>query len=308
MGTLIARKHIFWGLASAFLISGCAAPALFKPAEKGDLAALNALLASGADPNAHRRAYGNRTALHEAANKSQAAAAKLLLEHGADPNAVAACGSTPLHFAACAGNPELVQLLLEAGANPAPPGAAGRCGYISFDSTAIGTPLQLAEQNGNTMAADLIKAAIANKLGLTRGGEETAREYGPLAGALLKNYRGGGKTIAVAGFSYADGRASADGDVVAARMTTALIKQNRLSVLERKEIQKVLGELKLQNAGAIDPDSAKRLGKMLGADLLVVGTMAELQGGLLELNIRLADVETGTAVMAVTGQVRKNWI
>lgn len=292
--------------ALALLACGCASPVLFKPAAKGDVARISSLLASGADPNEHRRAYANRIALHLAAAKSRTEAAKLLIEHGSDVNAVAADDSTPLHYAACEGNAEMVQLLLQAGANPAPP--SGECSFPSMNEKHHGTPLQLAEQNDHAMAAQLIRAAISARLGLMTGGAKNADEYGPMVAALLKGYDGGGKTIAVTGFSYADGRPSSDGDIVAARVTTELIKLKRLTVVERKEIQKMLGELKLQSAGAIDHDSAKKLGKMLGADLLVVGTMAELPGGMLELNVRLAGVESGTAISAVSGQVQKNWL
>jgi curli biogenesis system outer membrane secretion channel CsgG len=127
-------------------------------------------------------------------------------------------------------------------------------------------------------------------------------------GALLKDYSGGGKTIAVAGFSYADGRVSPDGNVVAERVTTELIKTKRLKVVERKEIQKVLGELRLQSAGAIDQASAKKLGSLLGADLIVIGTLAELPGNKLELNVRMAGVESGEAISAVSGHVVKDWL
>lgn len=292
--------------ALALFVCGCASPVLFKPAAKGDVARISALLASGADPNEHRTAYANRIALHLAAAKSRTEAVRLLIEHGSDVNAVDSGDGTPLHYAACEGNAEIVQLLLQAGANPAPPSAG--CYFPSVSKKDQGTPLQLAEQHGHTMAAQLIRAAIASRLGLTAGSAKNADEYGPIVAALVKGYDGGGRTIAVAGFSYADGRPSSDGDIVTARVTTELIKLKRLTVVERKEIQKMLGELKLQNAGTMDPDSAKKLGKMLGADLLVVGTMAELPGGMLELNLRLAGVESGTAISAVSGQVRKNWL
>ena len=294
--------HIYAAL--MFLACGCASPPLYNPAKDGNIAKVRALLASGAVPDEHRRAYANRTALHMAAARSRVDVARLLLEHGADPNARLTDGvTTPLHFAACAGNVEIIKLLLENGADPDPSIEPGGC-----EGPGVGTPLQLAEKNVNTMAAELIKAAIASKSGLTAGGIKNANEYAPLVGALLKDYGGEGKTIAVAGFSYADGRASSDGDVVAARLTTALIKLKKLKVVERKEIQKMLEELKMQSAGAMDPDSAKKLGKMLGADLLVLGSMAELPEKVLELNVRLANVESGEAVGAVTGRVSKDWL
>lgn len=299
----------------ALVTCGCAAPALYSSAGRGDLAAMRSQLAAGADPNVHTNLYANETPLHVAAWNSKVEAARLLIEHGADVNFEAVASSvghkkvfgTPLHYAACIGNVEMVQLLLENGANPDP--GPGMCaGATGFDDKDMGTPLQIADKRGNRMAAELIKSAVSSKLGLTAGGARNADEYGPIVGALLKDYRGEGKTIAVANFSYADGRSSSDGDVVAARVSTELIKLRKLKVVERKEIQKVLGELKLQSTGAISPDSAKKIGRMLGADLLVVGTMTELPGNVLELNVRLAEVESGEAVGAASGQVQKNWL
>ncbi len=308
--------NIYIFTALILLACGCAAPVLYNSAGKGDVAKVRSLLAAGADPNEHSALYLNETALHMAVLKSRLDVARLLIEHGADINAEASVFGgigrrkhfgTPLHYAACVGQAAMVQLLLESGADPdlGPGICSGSNESVDKDN---GTPLQLAEKHGHTIVASLIKAAISSKLGLTAGGAKNMDEYGPIVGALLKGYKGENKTIAVAGFSYTDGHASSDGDVVAARITTELVKLKKLTVVERKEIQKMLAELKLQNAGVIDPDSAKKLGKMLGADLLVVGTMAELPGNILELNVRLASVESGTAISAVSGQVKKNWL
>jgi TolB-like protein len=112
----------------------------------------------------------------------------------------------------------------------------------------------------------------------------------------------------VPGFSYADGRHSTDGNIVAERFAIELIRLKKLKVVERHQIERVLSELKLQNTGAIDPDTAKRIGRMLGADLLVIGGMVELPGAVLELNARLADVGSGQAVSAASGRVPRDWI
>ncbi|OGR65494.1 MAG: hypothetical protein A2X30_08240 [Elusimicrobia bacterium GWB2_63_16] len=296
---------------------GCAAPAIYNAAGRGDLARVQALLASGTDPNQRTSLYANETALHQAVIYSRLDVAKYLLDHGADPNAEASTNTmghesnngTPLMYAACHGKNTMVQLLLERGADPDPRPArcvSGR--YSMSDGDEGSTPLQVAERRGHTVVARLIKEAISSRLGLTTGTARNAGEYGPIVGALLKDYYGGGKTIAVAGFSYADGRVSSDGNIVAERVTTELIKTKRLKVVERKEIQKVLGELRLQSAGAIDQASAKKIGSMLGADLIVIGTLAELPGNKLELNVRMAGVESGEAISAVSGHVVKDWI
>lgn len=306
-------KSLYLLTAACLLACGCATPALYRPAESGDVTALRALLDKGADPNEATWAWGHMAPLHMAVANSQVEAARLLIERGADVNKVARINSSrqarPLHYAACAGNTSMVKLLLESGADPEPGG--GECanpGWGIMDDIVMVQPLVLAEKNGHTMAAALIKEAIAAKAGLTSGGMKNSGEYRPIVGALLKDYRGAGKTIAVAGFSYADGRASSDGRVVAERITTELIKHGGLKVVERREIEKVLGELKLQLSGQMDQDSVKKIGKMLGADLLVIGTITALPGGKLELNARLAGVESGEAYSAVSGQVEKNWL
>ena len=308
------KKYLLLLLAA--LGCGCAAPAIYNAAGRGDLARVQALLASGTDPNERTNLYANETALHQAVIYSRLEVAKYLLGHGADPNAEASITSlghesyngTPLMYAACKGQASMVQLLLEHGADPDP--RPGRCvsGRYSQPDGDEGSPLQVAEKRGHTVVAQLIKSAISARLGLTTGTARNAGEYGPIVGALLKDYGGGGKTIAVAGFSSADGRVSTDGNVVAERVTTELIKTKRLKVVERKEIQKVLGELRLQNAGAIDQASAKKLGSLLGADLIVIGTMTELPGNKLELNVRMAGVESGEAISAVSGHVVKDWL
>src|SRR3989338_10087349 len=57
--------------------------------------------------------------------------------------------------------------------------------------------------------------------------------YKTLANELLKNCEGTDKKIAVAGFSYTDGRDSRDGGVIAERITTELVKLKKFKIIER---------------------------------------------------------------------------
>jgi len=313
-------KNTFLTGVLALFVCGCGTPpALYQAAESGNIAQINALLAAGGNPNEQAHPWGNRTALHMAAARSQVPAAKLLLEHGANPNIQAILPvpfhkphnrGTALHYAACTGDVEMVRLLLAHGADPEP--CIGECenplpnGFLGRWES--GTPLQLAEFHNQGAVVKILKAAISAKNGAVSTAGNNEDEYGPILGDLLKGYKADGKTIAIADFIYVDGRASADGDVVAARLTTELIKMQNMRVVERKQIQKILAELNLQSTGVVDQDSAKKLGRMLGADLLLVGSLDELPGKLLELNLRLANVESGEAVSAASGQIKKNWL
>src|SRR3989339_1341650 len=52
------------------------------------------------------------------------------------------------------------------------------------------------------------------------------------------------RKVAVLPFSYTDNRRSDDGVVVAERLLTRIIEENKLEVVERNLLEKVMGELK----------------------------------------------------------------
>lgn len=67
---------------------------------------------------------------------------------------------------------------------------------------------------------------------------------------------------------------------------------NTIRVVERDRLEEILAELKLQTTARIDPQSAARMGKLLGARYLVLGGYFDLQG-VLRVDARIVEVETG---------------
>jgi len=65
------------------------------------------------------------------------------------------------------------------------------------------------------------------------------------------------------------------GDGMADMVTTALVKSGRYRVFERQEIDNVLKEQALGQSGVVTPESAAKAGKMLGAEIAVVGAVTE---------------------------------
>jgi hypothetical protein len=117
-----------------------------------------------------------------------------------------------------------------------------------------------------------------------------------------------GKIIAVSELTYSDGRPSTDGKVVAERLTTAMANTKIVTMVERSKIEQVLGELKVQRSGAVDPESVSDIGMLLGANLVIVGTLTDIGQHKLEVDLRMVEVETGQIAAGTTGIVRKNWV
>lgn len=119
-----------------------------------------------------------------------------------------------------------------------------------------------------------------------------------------------GKKIAIIPFSYADSKdkASKDGSVIAERLTIKLINAHKFEIIERSVLDKVMAELKLQASGVIDASSAQQLGKVLGVEAIITGTLVEMQGGQIEVNARLIKTETAQAIGASQVSLKKDWI
>ena len=58
-------------------------------------------------------------------------------------------------------------------------------------------------------------------------------------------------------------------------LTTALVKSGKFVVIERAEFDKVLEEQKLGQSGVVTPESAPKVGKALGVELLVIGSVSQ---------------------------------
>ena len=90
--------------------------ALHWTALNGDLKTLNVLLVAGAVTEPLTR-VGRYTPLHLASSRGHATVIARLLEAGSKPGAVTETGVQPLHLAAQAGNPDAVKFLLDRGAS-----------------------------------------------------------------------------------------------------------------------------------------------------------------------------------------------
>lgn len=84
---------------------------------------------------------------------------------------------------------------------------------------------------------------------------------------------------------------------VAEILRVALIDSGEYTVVERAMLDKVFEEQKLQQTGSIDEKTAIELGKILGAETVVVGSIVKM-GATYTITPRFIDVKTGEAKIA----------
>ncbi len=92
------------------------------------------------------------------------------------------------------------------------------------------------------------------------------------------------------------------GLIVAAEVATDLRRDHNLLLVERQKLVDVMGELRLQQSGAVDPSQAGEIGKLADAQALVIGSASHL-GDRYLVNARVVATETGETLAAESASV-----
>jgi len=87
------------------------------------------------------------------------------------------------------------------------------------------------------------------------------------------------------------------GKIVAEWLITALVKEGRFDVIERRLLNKVLEEQRFTISGVVDQSTVSKLGKILGVKVIIAGTVIKLQN-VMEANARIIDVENASVIAA----------
>ncbi|NOX38195.1 MAG: hypothetical protein GXO78_11750 [Calditrichaeota bacterium] len=141
-----------------------------------------------------------------------------------------------------------------------------------------------------------------------------------LIGVTGQDLSGLKKRVAVINFEDRSGYGHNIGTGLADMLITQLVKSGKFIVIERQELEKVLQEQSLGMSGMVTAQSAARVGKLLGVELIVTGSVTEFGqketkiggalgrigiGGAISrrkaravVDIRLVNSQTGEIVMA----------
>jgi len=106
------------------------------------------------------------------------------------------------------------------------------------------------------------------------------------------------KTIAVVDFEVIKGNQKEAGRVTLEGLSSALIDSGQFTVVERTKLKAIMSELGLSMSGMTKETAEKTTGKLLFADLILTGTLAETHGEW-DINLRLLNTRTGQAMSAI---------
>ncbi len=85
-------------------------------------------------------------------------------------------------------------------------------------------------------------------------------------------------------------------------------KFSGVKIVERDKLDYLLREAKLSQEGKIDPATAVRVGKMLGAQMMVFGSITQLDGKNARMVVRVVDVETSEIVTTADREGKPNFV
>ncbi len=107
-------------------------------------------------------------------------------------------------------------------------------------------------------------------------------------------------TVAVLYFDYAgkDEELGLLRKGLAQMLISDLSSLEEVRLVERDRLEEILAELELGKSGKIDPASAAKVGKLLGARYMVLGGYFDLRGAL-RVDARVVEVQTGRVLKSV---------
>jgi TolB-like protein len=129
-----------------------------------------------------------------------------------------------------------------------------------------------------------------------------------LAGQLAQGMAGQVKKLAVVEFPDLNGYQSTLGQFIAEELITQLSVSktpSQFDVVERRLLARVLKEQELTDSSLFDAESITKIGKILGIEAIVTGSIADL-GSEVKINARAISVETAKVFAAASVKIPKD--
>ncbi|MBI3812968.1 MAG: DUF4384 domain-containing protein [Nitrospinae bacterium] len=117
-----------------------------------------------------------------------------------------------------------------------------------------------------------------------------------------------GKNVGIGEFTNLDGEGSQLGKKTADGIEFELVKLvsgKRFQVVDRKNFAQIAKEWELQLSGVVDESSAKKVGNLLGLDVLITGTISEA-GKDIEVKAKILDTGSGRILGGAEAKIKKD--
>lgn len=130
-------------------------------------------------------------------------------------------------------------------------------------------------------------------------------ELNRLTSQMVRSLSQQGRTkIAIVPFSNLHGHIPELGKFIAEELIIRMFQTERFEVVERHQLNRVVEEQHLGMSGLIDEESAAAIGRMLGVQAIVTGTMTDL-GDRIRVNARMITTEKAEIFAVATVTVTK---
>jgi hypothetical protein len=140
-------------------------------------------------------------------------------------------------------------------------------------------------------------AAVAAGGAAAGGGKESEKTSDMIVGK--KTVKLVGERMGVAILPFENKGASKDlGEIILDKMITVLVNQQRFKVMERSQLDKILEEQQLGASGVLDAQTAASIGKGIGVDGIIIGSVAATTSGSLSIDARVIDTESAAIIVA----------
>ena len=91
------------------------------------------------------------------------------------------------------------------------------------------------------------------------------------------------------------------------RLTNLLVADGA-SVIERRDLDKIIAELKFQLSDLVDESTRVAIGEISGIDALVLGTVKDLSLSVYRIDIKLEEMETARILMTASVDVNRKYL
>ena len=138
---------------------------------------------------------------------------------------------------------------------------------------------------------------------LTLASSRVADRLGGITNQIVNTFRGSNSvTIALFDFVNVNGKNSVLGRYLVEQISNYFFQNSNFRIVERTQIDRVMREQNFGMSGFVDDESAARIGHLLGANAVTIGTLTRV-GNRISVNIKIVDSESGSILSSGSTEI-----